>query len=294
MKITLHLGAHKTGSTYVQAVLEQSMARLAAQGCTYVPLDTFRPAFTRRAYAPSGAAPDPAAAEEYLRDVIARAQGAHLLLSDENLLGTPREVVETGALYPNMAGRLALIADILRGHDVTLVLCIRRMSDFLRSIYTENLRECPRNFTPVETFRAAWTPSACSWLPVVEGVRAAFPGASLALLNYKHFRDEPTDIIGQIAGCKLEDDAQPTHWSRRRGLSQTATEVLLELGAREGGTAVRKASHDVAQAHPVTADNWTYKMWSDAEVDAFQTTFGADLKGLRNTPGIRMMRPASA
>ena len=51
MQIVLHIGVHKTASTYVQAILEASRDRLGAEGIGYVTLEEMRSGITGgRAY----------------------------------------------------------------------------------------------------------------------------------------------------------------------------------------------------------------------------------------------------
>lgn len=293
MKITLHLGAHKTGSTYVQDALGLSHAHLAANHRGFVPLQAFRAGFTSRSRKPG---PGLDEARSYLSSVIDDMQRAQpkvrrLILSDENLLGIPAEIVDAGVLYPSLEERLELIADCLQPHEVKVLLCLRHPAEFLRSIFTENLRLSPPEFTPVERVRAAWSPEGASWVPVVERIRKLFPQSPLYLWDFAQFRKDPKGMLERISDCRFDTDPKPAVWSRRQGLSQSATEVLLDIGAREGGVAVRRAAHDVARAHPLTDGNWTYAMWSRDEVAAYQKQFSADLATLNRTDGIRFLRP---
>ena len=57
MQIVLHIGVHKTATTYLQAILEASRDRLGAEGIGYVTLEEMRSGITARVggYIPSRA-----------------------------------------------------------------------------------------------------------------------------------------------------------------------------------------------------------------------------------------------
>jgi len=295
MTIALHLGVHKTGSTYLQAALQSCAPALAGQGVRVVPFEDLRRAYTMRAWArpdrdPDANAESRRAADAWLRDVLAD-RPARLVLSDENLLGTPDEIVSTGRLYPRLEVRLGPLAEMLRGERVELYLGLRHQAEFSRSIFCENLRAPRREVTPAETFRARWQAADNSWQPVVARIRALFPDAPVTFWNFRTFREDPPRVIAAIAGVERLPDYEVKVWDRRQGLSQKATEALLEIGAREGVRAMAERSHETAKAYPLSDGNWLYELWTAAEKPAFQERFSRDLRRLSRQAGVTVLRP---
>lgn len=299
MTITLHLGAHKTGSTFIQDAFAQNQGALAAAGRHYIPLGPFRDGFTKLSFnrdlSKPGAAQRRAQATDYLMGELAAAGDRHVVLSEENLLGTPAEMVRLGqGIYPRFDQRIALISELLAGQPVEVFLAVRHQAEFARSVFTENLRLSPKDFTPVEAFRDAWLTQIPSWVPLIHSIRGAFPGAALTVWNFKLFRRDPQRILRAIAGCAPEGGFKVATASRRPGLSQRATEELLRIGALEGGAAVRRVAYAMSIAYPLSAENWTYRMWSEDEAARLQVAFSADLKALRKMDGVRMLRAKGA
>ncbi len=299
MTITLHLGAHKTGSTFIQDAFAQNQDALAAAGRHYIPLGPFRDSFTKLSFnrdtGKPGAVQRRAQAAEYLKQELAAAGDRHVLLSEENLLGTPAEMVRLGqGMYPRFDQRIALISELLAGQRAEIFLAVRHQAEFARSVFTENLRISPKDFTPVEAFREAWLNQIPSWVPLIQSIRDAFPGAPITVWNFKLFRRDPQLILREIAGCAPEGGFKVEQANRRPGLSQRATEELLRIGALEGGEAVRRVAYAMSVAYPLSAENWTYRMWSEDEAVRLQAAFTADLKALRKMDGVRMLRAKDA
>lgn len=296
MTIALHLGVHKTGSTYLQAALQSCAPALSGQGVGVVPLEDLRSAYTRRAWArpdrdPARNAENRQAADAWLRGVLSD-RPARLVLSDENLLGSPEEIVTTGRLYPRLEARLGPLVDMLRGERVELYLGLRHQAEFSRSIFCENLRAPQRDFTPAKTFREHWQAGDTSWQPVVARIRALFPDAPVTFWNFKTFREDPEHVIAAVAGVDRLPDYEVMPWDRRQGLSQKATEALLEIGARDGARAMAERSHETAKAFPLSDGNWLYELWKEEEKSAFQQQFSRDLRKLSRQSGVTLLRPA--
>ncbi|MEO0362077.1 MAG: hypothetical protein AAF322_13260, partial [Pseudomonadota bacterium] len=98
MPLHLHLGAHKTGSTHLQATLRRDRAALEADGLRLVPPEQAR--------AGRGGLAGRLVAGRRLARLTA---GEGLTLaSDENTLGLCAEIVAAGALYPDARARIAL------------------------------------------------------------------------------------------------------------------------------------------------------------------------------------------
>ncbi|MSU89153.1 hypothetical protein GE300_05890 [Rhodobacteraceae bacterium 2CG4] len=209
--------------------------------------------------------------------MLASAGAARLLLSDENLIGTPREMVESQRLYPTAAARLAALAPLLAGHEVEVFVALRHHGQFARSVYGESLRGSLRRFVGPEEFRAGWLQGGPSWVPLLEAVRAAFPQARLAVWNFMEFKQDPQRFLNLVAGLDPAAGFDTAGASHRPSLSHDAIEALIAIGAAEGAEAMREAREAVARDHPRTDGNWQYRMWSVEQERAFNRAFRRDL-----------------
>ena len=124
----MHIGAHKTASTHLQSVLKANREVLRAQGCAYFGPDLLRgdlklpraravQAVYEREIAPLRAAVD-----------LARAEGARVLVSEENIHGggpRPPLLAAGGVYYPQAEARVARLLEGLGARDVVLCLALR-------------------------------------------------------------------------------------------------------------------------------------------------------------------------
>ena len=94
--IILHLGLHKTGTTFVQESLKVSRRALIEQGLFYTPLNQMRNKITKNI----GNEYDEKKSQDLQTsiDIIAseaKNAGCHtMLLSDENILGFPSQITK--------------------------------------------------------------------------------------------------------------------------------------------------------------------------------------------------------
>lgn len=193
-ELLLHIGAHKSGTTFIQNALPANAARLAAQGVLYpVRARDGRGAhweWTARLLEDAdaaGAALEAAAATQSLDRV---------LLSDENLL------------YPLLTdgGGAAMLATLGKRFRVRLLLALRRQDAFWESYYAQCQRDAPQTLLPpgmtIERFDRQWY---CDYL----GLYRRLDGLGGARLHVGAHVDDPRDRFATFAalGRLVEIDA---------------------------------------------------------------------------------------
>lgn len=135
-KIIVHLGLHKTATTSLQDFLQANSNELARKDVRYIPLQRMRTDLTplfwnleknRRSK---------------LISFISEIKKETLLLSDENIMGTPGDLATSG-FYPYAQNRIKTFCEDMKGAQITLFLTLRQPNDFLTSMYSEYLRHNP-------------------------------------------------------------------------------------------------------------------------------------------------------
>jgi hypothetical protein len=134
--LILHLGLHKTATTALQDFLAGETRALAAHGVACPRLARMRSDLTP--LIASAAKPDRAALARF----VERVRQPVLLLSDENILGTPGDILG-GALYPFAENRVRRFCDQFADRRIRLHLTLREPAAFLASMYCEYLRHNP-------------------------------------------------------------------------------------------------------------------------------------------------------
>ena len=144
----IHVGAHKTATTYMQACLHSNRYELARQGIIYIDYMQFRHKILNRLI------------DENLDDLSIRSALVELVLPllfckpkkiiifDENLVADGKNFWDNKSLSYAFAfykdgfslGYLRRLVIALKGKSITLVYCIRDIQSYMQSFYLEKIK----------------------------------------------------------------------------------------------------------------------------------------------------------
>jgi len=264
MKIHLHLGVHKTATTAIQGLLQRNVAHLREQGIGYVPLNAMRERLTRQFMSHEPAAFDLVQTfAELLGDGAGQAL-PHLILSDENLLGTCGALAKTGQLYPQMEARLQHLRDLLgKGPEITVYLCVRNYTDFLASAYCESLVGSG-SFMHFSGFRTRLKAETVSWIRLVEIIKSTLAPVELRLWRYEDFSAHQDEVLQSLAfGASLASGTALAN--ERVSLSGTAVEFLSLAASKLGRDAASELIEGVGRIAPRSAGFPKFDPWQPDE-----------------------------
>ena len=175
MTVTLHLGAHKTGTTLVQRFARQS-SLLAEHDVALVGRSMFG--------ATAPAEPDVAASRN---DVVERIRSAYaggaagVFMSDERYLGRPC-VDGTPGLYPTASHSVAAAAEWLAGFDLRVIYYVRPYTAFLESYFVQVVQEGETH--SFDAWLGALELETLRWPGVIEAIRTAAPAADVVVREF--------------------------------------------------------------------------------------------------------------
>lgn len=142
MKLILHAGTHKTGTTSVQSALSENRAWLHRQGYTYPHLSDCGTSHNPFAHKLA------VAGQEGLDDLKAEL-GAHLsnrplILSAEEfsarIVGTRHwDGFDKADYWDRRRAYLERLRNVVAGNDTTVFLCFRRQDEYAAALYATNL-----------------------------------------------------------------------------------------------------------------------------------------------------------
>ena len=206
--VSLHLGAHRTGTASVWSAFGRADAQLRARGVAIWGPDWIRGGVLH------GVLGDPGRLERRNRLLARRTAGRlslqrrdmagqgvrRLVLSDAALLGSLRENVLLARLYPSAGVRLRRLAAVLPGVD-RIGLTIRAPETFWASAFAHMMRV---GFAPPgrDTIHAL-TSARRGWRDVITDVIAAFPQAALRVAIHDESADDPTDFAAWLTDGPL-------------------------------------------------------------------------------------------
>ncbi len=287
--IRVHLGAHKTASTYVQEALDLNRDKSAAAGLAYWPRDSFRPLV--------------ATATKRLRD-LKRSRKSRFLdpfsprhsdaikgyrrlldldcdvtISEENLLGGSAECFR-GQIYPSAPLILSDFAAALPDRPVEILIALRSYSSFVSSLYTEALKHGA--YIKPERAKAMRSAMRGAWPRLLTIIREAFPEATILVWRYEDFADLEEDILARLSGLPAAQIAKPVQGDILPSPSAQAIHSYLEEARDLTPVARQVRMRALRGLYPRTATSPKFVLWSEEEAATLAQDYAHDIEAIRN------------
>lgn len=187
--VKLHLGAHKTATTYIQHQLE-SNAQFFSEYEQYIPLGV-----TRSSIGPMLDGKD-VNRRRLAKFIDGYADANVLVISDENLSGNARQL-KNGTLYKTLGQRcLQLRSAFPREAHFEVVFSFRNYGDFIASMYCEYLRH--NLFCTFEHYLSSSNARNISWPSVFKILEDVFGRESLYFYNFDRFSTYEVEIMKRL------------------------------------------------------------------------------------------------
>lgn len=203
VEVILHIGAHRTGTTTLQRLLEKNAHNLRKNGVTaWTPRTTRSGMFDAMLKPPAEWTPEVRA--RIRRDMgrisveLARLKQAGqrvLIVSEENMIGNCRANCARTRLYPLISERLQVFRAVFGQHTTRVCFGIRRYDDWWASALSYGI---PVGFDyPDEAALDRMVTQPRTWTKIIREVARVFRGARLVVWDFD-------DVIGlpdaQFAG----------------------------------------------------------------------------------------------
>ncbi|MEL6793185.1 MAG: hypothetical protein AAFP78_07010 [Pseudomonadota bacterium] len=286
MTIHLHLGAHKTASTHIQAVLRKNAARLAGEGVRVVAPSEVRGLIGRGQRAAAEMAPIPslraALAARRLRRFLEGDE--RIAVSDENALGLTGEIIAAGALYPHAAARLRLWRSAAGARPLAVYFAVRDYAPFFAGAHAQSIRGGAMiPLEPAQIARLAALPRR--WPDVIADIRRALPAARMTLWRFEDYAALQAEILRRMTGA---GDLEPRRKRPMATPSAPAMEALFAAAATRPGRRIPKDEFERAGA--ATAGP-RYMPFGEADQTRLATAYEEDVARFRTDPGIEFLVP---
>ena len=231
VKVILHIGAHRTGTTSFQAYLRRHADELRASGIGF-----WGPRRTRTGLF-SGIQPKPGrsfAAAKRARgrimlqmDRAARDGVKTLLISDENLMGSVRLNLRTGRLYPDVGERLSRYFYGFNGAVDKVVMSVRGLDQYWSSAAAYGVGRGHTKLSPACC--SAIAEETRSWRDVIEDVACAAPKTKIEVVPFETISGRCDHLF---TAC-TEQGAPRAHnaeWLNRAPTAAQLRSILTERG----------------------------------------------------------------
>lgn len=233
MDVILHLGAHRTATTTFQHYMRDHMDVLADQGIGFWGRKRTRGKMFSGLFR-EGGSPEAmrAAARAQSRIGLNAAKAAQrgvqtLLVSDENILGTPMNNFKSKQLYPAAGERTARLVTAFEGQVRRIVLSVRSPELWWASAAAMTvLRGHP---VPGKKRLKAIAAHPRGWRDVITDLACAAPGAEIAVIPFERFAGMPDRVLASALAAPAPQDRQ------HRWLNRSADLHGLRKGLKERG-----------------------------------------------------------
>lgn len=266
MDIILHLGAHRTATTSFQYYMRKNARGLRDSGIGFWGPREMRGGLL------AGALPQPgllaperqlarARGRVSLRLEAARHAGLrHLVISEENLIGSTRRNLRERRLYPDAGQRLARYAALFDGRITRAVICIRALDSYWMSAMAYAVARGAR--MPLATDLERVAQDGRGWRALIADLACALPDVPIVVLTHDSVAGRPEAKLRAMT-----DMTDPPLRHAREWLNRAPDAARLRaLVAERGG-----------DAQAIGTDEGPWRPFGDAQRAVLAETWADDL-----------------
>lgn len=292
VRVYLHAGAHRTGTSSFQMCLDRNadLLRDAGYDLAYPGRDGI-PGGKLKMKLPSprhGLKKAKAFIEPARAEIDKRRQGrGRLVLSEENIPGRMLHFTQ-GKFYPAREIRARILAQALPGPVAHLIYVVRPYDELFVSAYRKRAEDIP-----VEPFHEV-IPGLMQvdegWPELMAVFQAYLKPAKLTVLTYPA-RGSSRSLVARL----LPDIAKDSLAEPDRQLNRSPTDAALEELQRRyhaGETLSKESFHEIMERHASARDTLGLAEFAAADRQKLRDRYHADLDRLRAMPGLTLVDSA--
>ncbi len=286
MKVYLHLGAHKTATTFIQKSMQSNAETLAKSGIFAPKLEDIRAVIT------PGLGGKPMLDFEDCIAIMLQDQALfqgngpeQLILSDENIVGFPAEIFAKGAFYLDAKRRLGHLQSWLPTAPEKIVFAVRPYITFFSSAYAQWLgpfakKHGPnKRFIPREAIQQKISGLKRGWPAIIRDLQAVFPDSEILVKEYKSSPEYLREMFDILLGSTADDIKYSAGYFWNHGLSAKLV-VELETELAKGIANPESVARIRAQRSKKPSDLEAF-FWPDSQRNALLHRYEKDIQTLK-------------
>lgn len=300
MSLSIHIGAHKTASTYLEQTIWTVEKRMMAQDYMFLSPTMLRQEpleLNRALYNLSGDRRRNAELRKLMREILAGSE--HVLISEEQILGRPGSAQffgEDGRIYLDADRRLLRLLKMLNTTDATLYLSVREPASFLTSVYGGHFafRDAPddgRILTP-EAFFGKGDPTAMRWSELIE--RLFGTGVErLICWRFEDLAQVKGQVLQHMLHKELADEVADLPLIRP-GLSQAAYDKIAGAAAGLAVSERIQLARTAMAEYPKGPDEPALRIFDESVFEKCRAAYAQDCEKIAAMPGVEFLWPDQA
>ena len=288
MEVILHLGAHKTATTFIQQTMQVNRDLLTGIGVFAPKLEDIRAALGGGLNGNNGMLDFDEALNLMLPDLEnCRADTIpRIIFSDENIPGFPAEIFARGSFYLGARQRLQILKSWLRFSPETILYSVRPYDTFFPSAYAQWLGPYAKKHGPLKQYIPR--EEICEkiaglkrgWPAVIRDIRATFPDSNIIITEYGQDRKYLQNTLQTLVGPVAPDMKYNAGFFWNRGLSAQLVE-LLEAQLKQGVASPESVAKIRASRGKNPSDLGQH-FWQNDQQIALQSRYLADLDTIKD------------
>ncbi len=262
-EIIMHIGAHKTATSFIQESILENLAEIDRRGAHYLSESRKDIRFFL-----SGSHPfEPNRIANILNSDLQC--GRINIFSDEDSLG--RASLRRGSsVYPNISdviSRIKSIQDYI-GLNFRILFSIRSYVDFIPSVYQQEIKRGCCGYSFSEYIEKRVSIDNISWVPVVSELSNNFKG-DLTVWDYEKFRTDPCSIWSQFglgdSFCNFISNNKSKNKISNKSLSKDGIDILTLLYGKLDKDTHRKLERLISRALSKSPGHPGFYTWSESQ-----------------------------
>ncbi|ETO94527.1 hypothetical protein [Legionella oakridgensis] len=208
--IYIHIGAHKSASTTLQANFNCNKEWLAKEFmCQYLDTrDIHKTSFYKLLYKSmagvNASEHEVDIARKNFKEIIETTPCDNLIISSEGFLGNSA-LDEQGGIYPSANLMLKYLREITKDYLTKIIFIIRRQDSFIQSCYLQQIKE-GRNLT-FDNFYKKINLDKLSWLNIVRAIEDHFGRNNMIVYPFELIKEGTRDFFNYFLSFVVPADA---------------------------------------------------------------------------------------
>lgn len=282
-RVHIHLGVHKTATTYLQTVLNNNKEKLQDYNVRYFSLDEVRWPLKELKKKTVKDAPK---LSQKIKDAFEEKQ--LVVISEENIIGTLDEHSSSRRFYPNVKPYLKKLTKNLRSlgaEEIKFFICLRAYDKFMTSAYCEYIKHYPfQNFNQYISLEDI---EEYNWHFLTEDIAEIVGQGASIFWEFEQFFKNKEKIISKLLNQDIggllnwnTDDGQNV---RRASFSQKTIDIMELINRNENLTTKESGmlSYYVDRVFPKSERNEVFSPFSKKQIYSLRFRYERDIRKLK-------------
>ena len=288
--IALHLGVHKTASTHLQNLFAQNYPLLIKRGIYFFGPNEIRQSITMLSNKLSGG--NHAISQNDLTSAIDQLplgpNAKRVIISDENLIGSPRDIFSSGTIYPNALNQLKTFGNSL-SHKIVknIFVCLRSYDQYIPSSYCEMIRHY--DYCTFNEYVQNFDHKRHYWIELIDSVHSVFTDANIFVWEFASYNESLARIVNEIADAEIYTELNALNTISRPSQSAKSIEIrsaLIDVLSRQE---IKKIGKKIDTEFPKNSENGTFGPYSEIEISYLKSKHELEMAEIRRMPFVKFI-----